>query len=328
MSKIPAKPLAITPGEPAGIGPDMVVLLASQNALNNCVIIADPVLLEERARQLKLKIAIECISENQPLHPHALNVLPIPLKAPCIPGQLNSENADYVLKTLECATKGCLTQQFSGIVTGPVHKGIINQAGIAFKGHTEFFAAISKTPHVVMMLMSDKMRVALVTTHLPLAKVPSAITPSLLEQTLHILRSELIKKFQLPNPKILVCGLNPHAGEGGYLGKEEIEILIPVIQKLQSKGFDLEGPLPADTIFTPEHLKTADAILAMYHDQGLPVIKYASFGHAINITLGLPFIRTSVDHGTALALAGTGKANSTSFKTAIDWAHRFESHSS
>jgi 4-hydroxythreonine-4-phosphate dehydrogenase len=328
MSKTPAKPLAITPGEPAGIGPDIVVALASQNALANCVVIADPTLLEERAQQLKLKIAIQCISQNQALHPNVLNVLPIQLQTPCIPGQLNPNNATYVLNTLEQAATGCLQKQFAGVVTGPVHKGMINQAGIAFKGHTEFFARISKTPHVVMMLLSDKMRVALVTTHLPLAKVPSAITPSLLEQTLHILRSELIKKFQLPNPKILICGLNPHAGEGGYLGKEEIEILIPVIQKLQLKGFDLEGPLPADTIFTPEHLKTADAILAMYHDQGLPVIKYASFGHAINITLGLPFIRTSVDHGTALTLAGTGKANSTSFKTAIDWAHRFESHSS
>jgi 4-hydroxythreonine-4-phosphate dehydrogenase len=323
-----SKLLAITPGEPAGIGPDIVLKLATQGRLTHCVVIADPTLLAQRAEQLKLHVSIQCIEPSQACETsahHSLTVLPIALKSPCITGKLNASNASYVIETLQYAALGCLKKDFFGIITGPVHKGIINEAGIPFKGHTEFFAAISGVPSVVMMLICDEMRVALATTHLPLAQVSSAITPTLIEQTLRILRAELIEKFNLKQPKILICGLNPHAGEGGHLGKEEIQILIPVIEQLQSEGFHLEGPLSADTIFTPKYLQKADAILAMYHDQGLPVIKYAAFGQAVNVTLGLPFIRASVDHGTALELAGTGKADIMSFKAAIDWARQLES---
>jgi len=316
------KPLVITPGEPAGIGPDIIVQLASLEDLSNCIVIADPDLLKQRAEQLNTPIAIQCIEPNQPFNssPGHLAVFPVPLKAPCQAGQLNVLNADYVLATLKIAAQGCLAGQFSALVTGPVHKGIINEAGRAFSGHTEFLAAMANVSRVVMMLMSDELKVALATTHIPLSKVSPAITQPLLAETLRILRAELIGKFAIANPRILVCGLNPHAGEGGHLGREEIDIIIPVINQLKAEGFDLAGPFPADTIFIPKYLQNADVVLAMYHDQGLPVLKYAAFNHVVNVTLGLPFIRTSVDHGVALDLAGTGSTNIDSFRDAIKCA--------
>lgn len=314
--------LAITPGEPAGIGPDIVLQLADQEGLPDCIVIADPELLKERASRLNLPIVIHCVESNQPFEVTRgqLAVLPIQLATPCVPGRLDPLNAPYVLETLKVAGEGCLKGEFAGLVTGPVHKGVINDAGIPFSGHTQFLADLAGVSDVVMMLSGNALRVALVTTHIPLAEVPKTITQSLLEKTLRILQSELKVKFRIANPHIFVCGLNPHAGEGGYLGREEMDIIIPVINQLKAEGFNVEGPFSADTIFSPKHLEIADVILAMYHDQGLPVLKYAAFGNAVNITLGLPFIRTSVDHGTALHLAGTGRAEVGSLKAAIGCA--------
>ena len=319
------KPIVITPGEPAGVGPDIIIKLAGQGVLPaNCIVIADPDLLKARALQLDQPISIQCVNFKESVKPlqDELRVFPVPLGAPCQAGQLNALNAKYVIETLNIAAHGCLAGEFSALVTGPVHKGIINETGIAFKGHTEFLAHISDVSRVVMMLMSDtpNLKVALATTHIPLSQVSQAITQPLLEETLRILKAELMAKFTIPNPRILVCGLNPHAGEGGYLGREEIEVIIPVIEQLKAEGFDVAGPFPADTVFIAKHLQAADVILAMYHDQGLPVLKYAAFDRAVNITLGLPFIRTSVDHGVALDLAGTGNVNVESFSAAIDWA--------
>ena len=249
-----------------------------------------------------------------------LLVLPVLLGAPCVPGQLNKANAAYVHTTLERAVDGCLAGEFFGLVTGPVQKSLLIEAGIAFTGHTELLAQRSGTPRVVMMLATAGLRVALATTHLPLADVPKAITRELLTEIITILHRDLRTKFGITQPRILVAGLNPHAGESGHLGREEIDVIEPVLDNLRKQGMDLRGPLPADTLFTPKYLNNADAVLAMYHDQGLPVLKYKGFGNAVNITLGLPFIRTSVDHGTALDLAGTGKANPGSLLTAIDTA--------
>jgi 4-hydroxythreonine-4-phosphate dehydrogenase len=287
------------------------------------VIIADPQLLRDRAQQLGLPV------ELLPFDPDALpvaqaagqlHVLPVTLGTACTPGQLDAGNSAYVLETLRLAGEGALSGLFDAIVTAPVHKGIINEAGVPFSGHTEFFAEQTATDQVVMMLACPGLRVALATTHLPLRQVADAITGPLIERVVRILHSDLVNKFGLSDPRILVCGLNPHAGEDGHLGREELDIIIPALERLRSEGIQLIGPLPADTLFTPKHLDHADAVLAMYHDQGLPVLKHKGFGNAVNITLGMPIIRTSVDHGTALDLAGTGQANPGSLQVAIDTA--------
>ncbi|HHL18908.1 MAG TPA: 4-hydroxythreonine-4-phosphate dehydrogenase PdxA [Thiothrix sp.] len=310
--------IAITTGEPAGIGPDLLIQLAQTMPLNDYVLIADPTMLKQRAEQLKLKLTIETYKQKQhddkptiQLAPSSqtLTVLPINCPAPVKAGTLDKCNSRYVMETLIRATKGCITGEFSAIVTAPLHKGIINEAGIPFTGHTEFLAELTHTPLPVMMLATDELRVALATTHLPLSAVSAAITQQSLTDIITILQHDLIRQFKIDQPHILVCGLNPHAGEGGHLGREEIDIIEPVLARLRQQGMNLIGPLPADTLFTPKYLAQADAVLAMYHDQGLPVLKHTGFGRAVNITLGLPIIRTSVDHGTALDLAGTGKAN-------------------
>ncbi len=320
--------LVLTAGEPAGIGPELLVQIAQQdlpkkfNSLTQrpvqLVAVCDPALLHQAANALDLPLTLG--SDSTPSGNSVINVLPTPLMAPVEFGQLNTANAPYVLKTLEMAANACLTQQAHALVTAPVHKGVINDAGIAFSGHTEFFAECAGRERVVMMLATEGLRVALATTHLPLKDVSAAITQQSLTQVIQILHRDLVHQFGLTNPTILVCGLNPHAGEGGHLGREEIDIIEPVLAQLKAQGLNLLGPLPADTLFTPHHLEKADAVLAMYHDQGLPVLKYKGFGNAVNITLGLPFIRTSVDHGTALDLAGTGSANTGSLHTAIKQA--------
>lgn len=315
--------LAITPGEPAGIGPDLVVTLAQQNFPAELVAIADPSLLTQRAQQLGLPLNIvEYHASNERTKHSAgtLKVLSTPLKANAQSGHLDTNNAHYVLDTLSLAADKTLQCEFDAIITGPVHKGIINDAGINFTGHTEFFADRSNTEQVVMMLQTGTLRIALATTHLPLHDVPKHITQPRLERVIRILHADLQQKYGIKNPMLVVCGLNPHAGEDGHLGREEIDIMMPVLNKLRSQGMHLEGPLPADTAFIPHWLEKADAFLAMFHDQGLPVLKYAGFGRAVNVTLGLPFIRTSVDHGTALELAGTGKADAGSLIEALNAA--------
>ena len=247
-------------------------------------------------------------------------VLPVPLQAATRCGQLDSRNAAYVLDTLDRAVRGCMENTFDALVTGPVHKGIINDAGIPFTGHTEYLAQATQTAHVVMLLAADSLRVALATTHVPLAQVSSLITPQLLQRVIRILHTDLQTRFGIAQPRIKVCGLNPHAGEGGHLGREEIDSIIPALQALRAEGITLDGPVPADTVFTPDSIRQSDAILAMYHDQGLPVLKHVGFGRAVNITLGLPVIRTSVDHGTALDLAGSGRADCGSLHAALETA--------
>jgi 4-hydroxythreonine-4-phosphate dehydrogenase len=317
------KTLAITPGEPAGIGPDIIIQIAQQPQSAALVAIASPTLLTKRAALLDLPLSLHHFIPGQP-HPPLpageLYICAVELAAPAIAGQLDKANAEYVLATLRRAAQGCIDGEFSAMVTAPVHKGIINDAGCTFSGHTEFLADYTNTEQVVMMLATQGLRVALVTTHLPLAAVPDAITEQALTRVIRILQADMVTKFGLPKPRILVCGLNPHAGEGGHLGREEIDIIEPALDKLRSENINLIGPLPADTLFTPKYLKHADAVLAMYHDQGLPVLKHLGFGKAVNITLGLPIIRTSVDHGTALDLAGTGTADAGSLQTAIDYA--------
>ncbi|MDB4223176.1 4-hydroxythreonine-4-phosphate dehydrogenase PdxA [Granulosicoccus sp.] len=320
--------IALTPGEPAGIGPDLTVLLAQQDRREQIVAIADKNLLMSRARQLQLPLVvhnyIDCNSEVA-TQAGALSVLHTPLNAPSTAGTLNSENARYVLSTLDQAIDGCTSQQFGAMVTAPLHKGVINDAGIAFTGHTEYLAERTNS-EPVMMLAADTvngpLRVALATTHLPLSDVPEALTHDVLKRALQILHNDLINRFDIPQPRILVAGLNPHAGEGGHMGREEIDVIEPVLCELRSAGMNLTGPLPADTLFTPQHLNNADAVMAMFHDQGLPVLKYAGFGEAINITLGLSIIRTSVDHGTALDKAGTGNIDSGSLRAALSLASK------
>ncbi len=312
-------PLVLTPGEPAGVGPDLLVALAQEGFAQPLIAIADPEMLAARATVLGL--ALEILPPDPlPSPPGALRVLPVALAAPAEAGRLDARNAAYVLETLRVAVAGCMEGRFAGMVTGPVHKGIINDAGVPFSGHTELLAEATGTPRVVMMLATPGLRVALATTHLPLAEVPAHITRQSLEETLVILHTALVERFGVAEPRILVAGLNPHAGEGGHMGREEIEIITPCLERLRARGMLLEGPLPADTLFTPKHLAHADAVLAMYHDQGLPVLKYAGFGQAVNITLGLPIVRTSVDHGTALDLAGKGGAHTGSLRFAIDTA--------
>ncbi len=311
--------LGITPGEPAGIGPDICLASFPDNAEKRLIYFTDPELLQVRADELKLDIKFNNLDESG-YRPGEMNIKPVKLTAPAQAGTLNPENGAYVVETLEQAVQACEEGTIDALVTGPVQKSVINDAGIPFTGHTEWLAERTNTSQVVMMLASGDLRVALATTHLPLSEVSAAITKSSLEETVRILQQDLLDKFGLSEPAILVCGLNPHAGEDGHLGREEIEVIGPVINGLQQEGMNLIGPIPADTAFNPERLKGIDAVLAMYHDQGLPVLKYASFGQAINITLGLPIIRTSVDHGTALDVAGTGKADASSLVTAIEAA--------
>ncbi len=320
----PLPRLLLTPGEPAGIGPDLTVMLAQQPLDAVLAAVCDPGLLEERAQQLGLPLRLRIIAADgpgqQPHQPGELLVLPARLAAPVTAGRLDARNAGYVLETLRRATRGVLEGHADGLVTAPVHKGVINDAGIPFSGHTEFLAQLCQAPTPVMMLAAGTLRVALATTHLPLRAVADAITPGSLESVLRVLHHDLRSRFGLTQPRILVCGLNPHAGEGGHLGREEIEVIAPVLERLRGEGMLLNGPLPADTLFTPRLLAQGDAVLAMYHDQGLPVLKHAGFGEAVNVTLGLPVIRTSVDHGTALDLAGTGRAEIGSLLAALRMA--------
>jgi len=311
--------LALTPGEPSGVGPDLLIQLIQQAQDHELVAYADPDLLTQRAALLGLPLRL-IEPRQQPLAAGELAVVPVPMAVPAEAGQLDQRNAQYVLDCLDQAIDACQTNRCQAMVTGPVQKSIINDAGIAFSGHTEYLAMKTHTAQVVMMLATQELRVALATTHLPLREVADAITAELLNEVISILCLDLEQKFGVKNPVILVCGLNPHAGEGGHLGHEEIEIITPVLEQFRRRGIDLIGPLPADTLFTAKHLDRADAVLAMYHDQGLPVLKYQGFGRAANITLGLPIIRTSVDHGTALDLAGTGTADRGSLITAIDVA--------
>lgn len=317
------KRLVITPGEPAGVGPDLVATLAQQDWPVELVVCADPALLRERAQQLKLPLMLRDYQPQQPAQLQragTLTVLPVATACPVTPGELNVGNSAYVVETLARACDGCLNGEFAALITGPVNKRVINDAGVPFIGHTEFFADRSGCDRVVMMLATEELRVALATTHLPLLAVPGAITRQSLFEVIRILANDLKIKFGIPQPQIYVCGLNPHAGEGGHMGREEIDTIIPALEALRTEGVHLIGPLPADTLFQPQYLQHADAVLAMYHDQGLPVLKFQGFGRAVNITLGLPFIRTSVDHGTALELAGTGTADAGSFKTALNLA--------
>ncbi|MBU0902378.1 MAG: 4-hydroxythreonine-4-phosphate dehydrogenase PdxA [Gammaproteobacteria bacterium] len=320
-----ARLFALTPGEPAGIGPDLCLLLAREAQPHALIAIASLNLLAERARLLGLNIQLISVGPeswpSQAAPAGSLYVWNTPLAAPVEPGQLDTSNAHYVLETLTRAGQGCLDGHFAGMITAPVHKGVINEAGVAFSGHTEFLAELTHTEQVVMMLATHGLRVALVTTHLPLKDVADAITADRLSRVTRILNHDLRTKFGIAKPRILVCGLNPHAGEGGHLGREEIEIIEPALQQLRNEGINLVGPLPADTLFTPKHLEHCDAVLAMYHDQGLPVLKYKGFGAAVNVTLGLPIIRTSVDHGTALDLAGSGKIDSGSLQVALQTAY-------
>jgi 4-hydroxythreonine-4-phosphate dehydrogenase len=315
--------IALTAGEPAGIGVDLCIQLAQHPTLEcEIVVLADVELLEQRAKQLHLPLRIRLYDQNMPAVSSAageLCVLPISLAHSAQAGILNKANSGYVLALLDRATQGCVKGEFSAMVTAPVHKGIINEAGMPFTGHTEYIANITQG-HPVMMLATEGLRVALVTTHLPLSEVSEAITPDTLESVIRILHHDLITRFGISQPTILVCGLNPHAGENGYLGREEIDVIDPILEKLRAEGMNLQGALPADSLFTPKYLNDADAVLAMYHDQGLPVLKYKGFGNAVNITLGLPIIRTSVDHGTALDIAGSGRSDIGSLQYAVKTA--------
>nr|WP_290447342.1 MULTISPECIES: 4-hydroxythreonine-4-phosphate dehydrogenase PdxA [unclassified Pseudomonas] len=322
----------MTPGEPAGIGPDLCLLIAAQPQPHPVIAITSRDLLLERAAQLGLAVELLPVSADAfpdtPAPAGSLYVWDTPLAAPVRTGQLDKANAAFVLQTLTRAAQGCLDGHFAGMITAPVHKGVINEGGIAFSGHTEFLAELTHTEQVVMMLATGDLRVALVTTHLPLREVADAITAERLERVTRILHNDLVGKFGISTPRILVCGLNPHAGEGGHLGREEIDIIEPTLERLRNEGFDLRGPLPADTLFTPKYLEHCDAVLAMYHDQGLPVLKYKGFGAAVNVTLGLPIVRTSVDHGTALDLAGTGRIDTGSLFVALQTAYQMaETHS-
>ncbi len=314
MTRAPVT-LAITAGEPAGIGPDLLLARPPDNTACE-VIIADADVLRSRAQQLGIDRSIVDYQAGTAAKASALQVLHVPVATPVTAGQLDKANAQYVLNTISRAVEGCRAGEFDAMITAPVHKGVINDAGIPFSGHTEFIAQmLDATP--LMMLAAKSLRVALVTTHLPVADISAAITTRAVLDCLVILDRDLREKFSISNPQILVCGLNPHAGESGHLGREEIEQIEPAIEQARELSINAIGPLPADTLFTPRHLDGADAVLAMYHDQGLPVLKYAGFGEAVNITLGLPVIRTSVDHGTALDLAGTGTATGGSLNAAI-----------
>ena len=324
--------LAFTPGEPAGIGPDLAVMVAQQPAGRHLVAFADAQLLRQRAESLGLPLQILPASAPTPTTLGQLRVEPIPLAVPAVAGVLDPANSPYVLETIRRATQGCLQGDYQGLVTGPIHKGVINDAGVSFTGHTEYLAELCGTTRVVMMLTTPipsapqpqaELRVALVTTHLPLSQVPAAITHTAVVETIEIVAQTLKHHYHIPNPTITVCGLNPHAGEGGHMGNEELEVIIPALEQCRQQGYSLQGPLSADTAFTPKVIAHSDAIIAMYHDQGLATLKHLGFGRAVNLTLGLPIIRTSVDHGTALELAGSGNCNLDSLRHAIDTATLF-----
>lgn len=314
-------PLYVTSGEPAGIGPDICLNLANRQDLRPVVVLADIDMLKQRIEQLGLEVELVLYSgQTEPSLNGQLYVEHIALAKPVILGCLDAENASYVLEQLHRSADYALSGKSVGVATAPVQKSIINDAGIVFSGHTEYYQEFAHVDRVVMMLATKTLRVALATTHLPLRDVPDAITQERLHQVIDILIHDLKTKFKINQPRILVCGLNPHAGEDGYLGREEIDVINPVLEEYRARGVQMSLSLPADTLFTSENLKDADAVLAMYHDQGLPVLKSQSFGEAVNITLGLPFIRTSVDHGTALSLAGTGQAKASSLHVAVDLA--------
>lgn len=323
--------IVLTSGEPAGIGPDGCVVLAQDNWQADLVVAADVNVLRDAASALGLPLAVEAYDASLPTKAHragVLRVLHVPTAQPVIAGKLDPRNAAYVIAMLERACDGCMNGEFAAMVTAPVQKSTLMDGGFAFTGHTEFLAARSRAAMPVMLLAAGDLRVALVTTHLPLSEVPQAITRERLERTLRIVHTDLERHFSLSAPRIAVLGLNPHAGESGHLGREEIEVIEPVIRSLRAEGFDLQGPIPADTAFTPEALGKADVLVAMYHDQGLPVVKHLGFGNAVNVTLGLPIVRTSVDHGTALGLARTGKADVGSLRAALDMAIELASTSS
>lgn len=301
--------IGVTPGEPAGIGPDVCIRSFAEAAnLAEVIYYASPELISERADRLGINVTINCL-DQEPFIPSAMNIQPVPLSTSVSPGKCDPANAAYVMQTLSLALSDCAAGNTRAMVTGPVNKASIIEAGYRFSGHTEWLAEETGTPRVVMMLAAGDLRVTLATTHLPLASVSTAITQDMLRETIIIIHKALRTDFGIAEPRISVCGLNPHAGEGGHLGREELDVISPVINELGAAGMKVTGPVPADTAFTPAMLASCDTVLAMYHDQGLPVIKHAAFEHAVNITLGLPIIRTSVDHGTALDLAGTGKAD-------------------
>lgn len=314
--------LAITPGEPAGIGPDCVVSLATSDRAEPWVVIADKNLLRARADLLGLRLVVDDNVEQPSRQAGHLTVAHIPLAATVIPGHLDAANAAYVLATLDTAIDGCLSGKYRAMVTGPVQKSVLSSRQRPFTGHTEYLRDRAKVSTVTMLLVADQLRVALATTHLALRQVPDALSQAGLKAQLDILLNGLVTQFGIASPRILVTGLNPHAGENGQLGREEIEVIAPVCDALRRAGHRVVGPLPADTAFTPRHLNETDAVLAMYHDQGLPVLKFAGFGNAVNVTLGLPFVRTSVDHGTALDIAGSGRADTGSMLAAIALATR------
>jgi 4-hydroxythreonine-4-phosphate dehydrogenase len=316
------KPIVVTPGEPAGIGPDLLLRLVHRGLDAHVVAVSDPALLEARARRLGLPVRIRTHDGAQGARHTAdhLDVLPVSLTRRVEAGRPDSANARAVVEMLRLAATGCLEGRFAGLVTGPVQRSVINDAGIPFCGHTEFLAELAGAAQPVMLLAAPGLRVALVTTHLALAAVSEAITRERLEAVARVLVTDMTRQLGIADPRILVCGLNPHAGEEGHVGREEIEVIMPVLQALRAEGLQLVGPLPADTAFAPPRLRDADAVLAMYHDQGLPVLKHMGFGRAVNITLGLPFVRTSVDHGTALDLAGSGRGDPESLRLAIGMA--------
>ena len=314
------KKIAISVGEPAGIGPDILIQTVQKQRKDLLIAYADPDLIAERARLLKLPLKLTDPESKDAYSPGTLSIVPHKLALPCRPGMLNPENSEYVLKCLNAAMDSCVKNETEALVTAPIQKSVIRDANIKFTGHTEYLANKLGTSNQVMMLASDHLRVALVTTHIPLNKVSNSITKEKLSRTIKRLKTDLMNKFQISKPKILVCGLNPHAGESGYLGTEETKIITPTLRELSTLGIDVVGPLSADTIFNEVNIKQADAFVAMYHDQGLPVIKSLNFGEITNITLGLPIIRTSVDHGTALDLAGTGKSIYKSFEKAVHLA--------
>ena len=321
----PSPVIAVTSGEPAGIGPDICLALAGRGFTARVVVLGDRAVLAARAATLDLDVPLADFDPASGPAPGTLEILHRPTTAPVTPGRLDPVNSRYVLALLDAAVDGCRAGTFDAVVTAPVQKSVINDAGIPFTGHTEYLAERAGAD-VVMMLVGGGLRVALATTHLALADVARAITRERLERTLRTVEAELRRRFGIARPRILVAGLNPHAGEAGYLGCEEIDVIAPVVEKLARAGLAVRGPLPADTLFTPRELRNADCVLAMYHDQGLPVLKHAAFGRGVNITLGLPFVRTSVDHGTALDLAGTGKADPSSLFEAVEMAVEMAGH--
>lgn len=318
MTPTNRKPLVITAGEPAGIGPDLCIALARTRWSERVVVIADPELLQARALRLGADLTI-LKPESGGTVANSLRVLRMPLANPSVCGTPDPDNSESLLAALRLAVRGCMDTQFSGLVTAPLQKSTINDAGIRFFGHTEYLAELTSSPTPVMLLVADTLRVALASTHMPLREVPDYLTQDRLRKVIDVLHADLLEKFDIAAPEIIVCGLNPHAGESGYLGKEDAAVIEPVVAEFQRRGLKIRGPLPADTAFTPA-AGHADAVLAMYHDQGLPVLKYAGFGNAVNVTLGLPIIRTSVDHGTALDIAGTGRADTGSMIAAVELA--------